>query len=74
MPRKKLEPWPCVLTDAGRASLDPNGIARRQRGRVVGESRDGKCWWIEWDGLKAPDCRHKSFVQRPNQSSEGSNG
>ena len=28
-------------------------------GEIVGESEDGKCWWVRWDGL-----RHQRLIEK----------
>lgn len=32
-------------------------------GRIVGESNDGRCWWIVFDNTKSPTCWHKDFIK-----------
>lgn len=31
-------------------------------GTVLGESRDGRCYRVLWDGRKSPQTLHKDFV------------
>lgn len=45
-----------------------HGIQRYRKGSqrhgvITGESRDGTCWQIIWDGSKTPTSIHKSFVE-----------
>jgi len=51
----------CVLSDAGAEQHLVSNIAR---GVIVGESRDGTCWWILWDGLKGKQAFSKRFIHK----------
>ena len=38
-----------------------------KRGVIVGESRDGNCWRVLFDGTKSVASYHKSFISLPQR-------
>lgn len=48
----------CKLSDEGRAEFTKND----RQGEIVGESNDRECWRLRWDGAKAIQSYHKSYI------------
>lgn len=63
--RPTFQSFPCELNKAGREWL---GRELPRLGRVVGESRDKKCWAVVWDGLKTRSNYHKDFIAVPTSA------
>ena len=40
-----------------------DGILLQYVGKVVGESDDGKCWSVIWDGLRHPRPLDKALIE-----------
>ena len=48
-----------------RCSYSRKGIDtfnKNRRGYVIGENRDGSCWYVLWDYLKQKQVIHKDFI------------
>ena len=39
-----------------------DGVHKPYAGKVVGESEDGKCWLVVWDGLRHPRPLEKVLI------------
>ena len=59
----------CKLSDEARRrglkmTRYRNGVQLEYVGKVVGESVDGKCWSVLWDGLTYPRPLEKALIER----------
>lgn len=56
----------CELSEKGRKrgtrQRYRKGVKVEYAGKVVGESHDGSCWRILWDGRRQVTAMHKSFI------------
>jgi len=59
--RKPNPTFRCVLSGEGLEIHPGRGWPNRE-GTVCGESRDGCCWKVRWDGTRTPQTYHKSFI------------
>lgn len=51
-------PIPCQISEEGlRLKYD------QRQGVIVGESRDRRCWWIKWNGLKTVYSYYKGYIE-----------
>lgn len=55
----------------GRYRPGKRGMARLgMAGVIVGESRDGTCWWMILHGMRSKICMHKSFVDEEEENEQ----
>lgn len=48
----------CKFSEEWRAAF----TKKDREGEIVGESRDGSCWTVKWDGVITPSAYHKSYI------------
>ena len=44
-------------------AMEIGRFIQKQNMRIVGESRDKKCWWIIWDGVKTRYSFTKDYIK-----------
>lgn len=50
----------CCMTEEGKKTFPTQA---NRRGSISGESRDGKIWYVLWDGRCSVDPLHKDYIQ-----------
>ncbi len=53
----------CGLTPEGVSQFRNTRLPPNVNGQIVGESRDGKCWSVRWEGKKYASAYHKDFIK-----------